>query len=354
MKKEAGVQPIIKYNKAIQKAGIPPSFTTNNVQAPIPIQKGPFNSVNGWLNNETIIYMENVELGSNVYTYNLFSGESRLIFESEFPISSVLPSPSRSQLLIQSSPNSYEGMISILDANGHEILTKRISASEFAYEWNPYNEGKILISAFTENWDYTMYLLNLEGNKLEIIENKEPFAFWLNEEEITYLNWNEKDLSLFAPLVKKSIKKQNEKQILHDVYYIKAIKNVLMTITVNSERSNEAVYTFFSNQLEKLSSMSVPHLTRYSDWLVPYLDFDEHNQFITFQPLFSTAADAYNYEFQLLSYNIISGESKVLMDHLKNEPLSCSPNGKNCLYGYFFEKLINLETQKIIPLVQDF
>lgn len=352
-KKETGIQPILKHSQTLHKAAISPSFLLNEVQAPIPIQSGQFNSINGWLNHETIIYMTNVELGTNIYTYNIFTGENQLLLESEAPISSVMASPSGDYVLIHSAPNTYEGIITIVDTNGIEIVNKRISAFEFHFEWNPYDEDKILISSFTEGWDYSIYLLSIKNSILDEIENKEPFVNWFAKDEIIYLNWSQNDLSLFAPLVKRNINEPNEKFLLNEIYYIKTMKDLLMTITVNTENSHEAKYNFFSKGLERVASISVPHLTRYSDWLVPYFDFDQ-KRFISLQPLFSTDADTYTNGFQLISFDIVNGDKKVIIDNMNNEPLSCAPSGEYCLYGFYFEKLINLETKTIIPLVNDF
>ncbi len=352
--KEVGVQPVKKHNISLGKEAIPHSFVSNETMTPIPIENGQFNTVNGWLNNETIIYMTNVGLGSNVYTYNVFTGESSLIFESEVPISSVVPSPSGQYILIHSAPSTYEGIISIIDPKGEQLMSEHISAYELTFEWNPYDENLILISSFSENWDFSMFQMNIKEKKLDEIHNKEPFVNWVDKDEIIYLNWDQKDISLFAPLVKKGINVQNEKILLNDVFYVKTVKDLIMTITVNSNASDEAVYTFHSNDFQELSSFTVPHLTRYSDWLVPYFDFDAENHFLTFQPLFSAEADSYRDGFQLWSFDAVKGEKEVIMEDLKNEPLSCSPDGKYCLYGFNFEKLIDIQSKKVIPLIKDF
>ncbi|MBS4191286.1 hypothetical protein KHA94_13940 [Bacillus sp. FJAT-49705] len=352
--KDVGVQPVKKHNHSLGKEAIPHSFISNEIMTPIPIENGQFNTIYGWLNNETIIYMTNVGLGSNVYTYNVFTGDSSLIFESEVPISSVVPSPSGNYILIHSAPSTYEGIISIINPKGEQLMSERISAYEFAFEWNPYDENLMLISAFAENWDFSMFQMNIKEKKFDEIHNKEPFVNWIGKDEIIYLNWDQKDVSLFAPLVKKSINEQNEKMLLEDVYYAKAAKDLIMTITVNSSASDEAVYTFLSKDLQELSSFTVPHLTRYSDWLVPYFDFDAENQLFTLQPLLSTEADLYRDGFQLWSFDAVKGEKEMVMENLKNEPLNCSPDGKYCLYGFNFEKLIDIQSKKVLPLIKDF
>lgn len=349
-KKEAGLQPEQQHGKSLQKKSIPPSFLLNEVQAPIPVEQGKFNTINGWLNDEMIMYMTNVNLGTNVYTYNIYTGESNLLFESEFPVSSVIASPSGSYILIHTSPNTYEGIISIIDQAGTEVFNKRISAFEFNFEWNPYDESKLLISTFTEEWDYAMYLLDVKEKAINDFENKEPFAFWLGKEEIIYLGWSENAPSLFAPLVKRGIGNPQEERKLNDIYYVKAIKDKVMTITVNAQQPDSAVYTFYSNDFKKLSTFAVPQLSRYSDWLVPFFHISPNSLF-AFQPLFSTEADTYDQGFELFSFDLNKGDKNVILEGLTNEPISCSPNGNLCLYGFYYDKLINIETKEIIDLV---
>lgn len=346
-----GLQPVVKNSQALHKKAIPPSFTGIDVKAPITIEQGEFNTISGWLNNETIIYTTNVGLGSNVYTYNIYTGKNQLILESEAPVASVMASPSGDRILVHSTPTTYEGILSIIDTDGQLLMNERLEAFDFVFEWNPYDENIILVSLFTEKWDFQTFKMNIAEKKLTEIPLKEPFANWVNKDELVYLDWSTHETALFAPLMKKSLSKTEENKILNDIFHVMAVKNKLTTITVDPDNEKEAVYTFYSNDFSEIASFSIPHLTRFSDWLIPYYDFDEGRSFFTFEPLFSTEADTYDKGFQLISFDIMKGEKKVILDHLNNEPLSCSPDGKLCLYGFYFEKLINMDTKEIVPLI---
>ncbi|WP_367949333.1 hypothetical protein [Bacillus sp. FJAT-29790] len=353
VEKESGLQPETMHSKTLHKETIPPSYAGFNVRAPIQMERGQFNTVSGWLNNETIIYVTNIGLGSNVYTYHIFTGESKLIYESEAPVASVYTSPSGKRILVYTVPTTYEGVISILDQDGKEIMTERLEVFDLTIEWNPYDENLLLISSFKENWDFSTFQLNIDEKKLVEVQLKEPFAYWVAKDELIYLDWSIQDPSLFAPLMKKSIFKTDEKKVLDDIFHVKTIKGIIMTITVTSDKMGEAKYSFQSNDFRKLADFSIPHLTRFSDWLVPYFDFDERNHFYSFQPLFSTDADTYTEGFQLFSFDLVKGEKTAIFEVLQNEPLSCSPNGKHCLYGFYFEKLINVDTKQMIQLVKE-
>jgi len=337
-------------SNSLIKDAIPHTFLSGELIAPMSIKHGQFNTINGWLNNETIIYLTNVEHGSNVYTYNLFTGETKLLFESEAPIATVQVNPFSSRILIHAAPSTYEGEITIVDLDGHELMKRKFEAFDFVFKWNPDDEDILLISLFSENWDFSTIRVNAALNEITEVPLKEPFAYWLDENELLYLDWS--DSTLFAPLIKKSLVNVNEKIMLNQIYYVETIKNLVMTITVNQEQKDHAVYSFLTNDFHQLASFSIPHLIRFSDWFIPFSSFDLDNHFFTFRPLYSTDVDQYREGFQLISYDILEKEEKIMMEDMKNEPLSCSPNGKHCLYGFYFEKLINMETKEIIPLVQ--
>ena len=41
-----------------------------------------------------------------------------------------------------------------------------------------------------------------------------------------------------------------------------------------------------------------------------------------------------------------------LIDDLNNKPITCSPEGLLCLYGYQFDQILNLVTGELTKLVQ--
>lgn len=349
--KNVGTHSGSKLNLPFEKKEISHSFTGNKIIAPLQMGQGQFNTITGWLNNETILYLMNVGFGSNLYTYNVHTGITKLVYESEAPIASVMVNPFGSRILIHAAPTTYEGLITIIDINGKELMKERLEAFDFVFKWSPYNENLLLISLFAENWDFSMSKVNIAESQMTNVPLKEPFVYWLNEDDLLYLDWSNENATLLAPLMKKSLTNMNEGKMLNQVYHVESIKNFLMTITVKPEQKEEAVYSFLRNDFQELSSFTIPHLTRFSDWLIPFFDFDEENHFLTFKPLYSAAADEYQEGFQLISFDFIKGEMKVLFEDLKNEPLSCAPNGELCLYGFYYEKLLDMKTKQIIPLI---
>jgi hypothetical protein len=340
-------------SKEIDKDNKKPSQPVEAWKLPIEIPEGEFYKIGGWFSDHQVLYITNLEQSSSVYFYNLLTGKSELLYKSEVPIVTIQVSPSKKNILIQSSPSTYEGQVTILSPEGSELMKQSFPSYELAFEWNPFNESEILISSFKEDWTYQMLLLNIEQSKTTDLSIPQPFIKWVGEDEVAYLNWDETSPSLFAPLLSKKIGAEGEEVLFNDVLQFSTYHNILMTVTARDGEQLQASYHFYNKDNQQLYSFSIPHLTMFSGWLVPYHDFNESKgKFITLKPLKSAEADAYSEGFELVSYDINKGISSMILQGLKNEPILLSPSGEAALYGNRFEKIINLETNEISEFIK--
>ena len=341
----------VNENKGVEKN--PQILTIEDIKEnlPIPIEEGEFEKVYGWMDEQTIVYSTNIQNFSNVYAYNLAEGKNRLIKKVESSISSLHISPSGEYLLIRSPFSPTEMMISVIQKSGEELYSEKIEAFDVAIEWNPYNEQRVLISTFTEDWQSQSFDLSIADKKRTEIKLSNPFSYWYDENGLIYLNWNQNDVSLFANVFTKDLSSQVEKNVFSSIFHMDAFKRSIMTIKIDQDPMSEASYHFYDQELNSIGSFKTPTLTRFSDWLIPYYDYNEKkNTFISFQPMENGEVSTYNQGFQLFKYELNRNEKKSIMEGLENEPLSCSPAGDVCLYGYYFEKLIDLESKIVIKL----
>ena len=341
----------VNENKGVEKN--PQILTIEDIKEnlPIPIEEGKFEKVYGWLDEQTIVYSTNIQNSSNVYAYNLAEGKNRLIKKVKSSISSLHISPSGEYLLIRSPFSPTEMMISIIQKSGEELYSEKIEAFDVAIEWNPYNEQRVLISTFTEDWQSRSFDLSIADKKRTEIKLSNPFSYWYDENGLIYLNWNQNDVSLFANVFTKDLSSQVEKNVFSSIFHMDAFKRSIMTIKIDQDPMSEASYSFYNQELNSIGSFKAPTLTRFSDWLIPYYDFNEKkNMFISFQPMENGEVSTYNQGFQLFKYELNRNEKKSIMEGLENEPLSCSPAGDVCLYGYYFEKLIDLDRKIVLKL----
>ncbi|MCL6574283.1 MAG: hypothetical protein K6T88_21835, partial [Bacillus sp. (in: Bacteria)] len=286
--------------------------------------------------------------------YHLLTVKSEVIYKSDQPIVNIQISPSKEYILIHSSPSSYEGLITIIDTLGAVRLQESFASYELVFEWNPYNESEVLVTKFYEDWTFQVVMLDINNSKITELSLTQPFIKWMNVKDIAYLNWGENSPSLYAPLIVKGIENGIEKTVFPTVLQFSTFHNLLMTISVNDQDQSMATYSFFNNKIKRLFSFSIPQLTKYSDWLVPFYDYNKSKgQFITFRPLISAEADTYKDGFLLLTYNLENGSSKLIMEGLENEPVNISPSGEAILYGNRFEKIIDIDAKKIYELIKE-
>ncbi|SHS78181.1 Uncharacterised protein [Mycobacteroides abscessus subsp. abscessus] len=343
------------HNNELKKKEIPLSFIGGKLMLPIKEMKGSFSSASGWLDNQTILYVTETSEGSSIFSYDLVEGQSTLLYSSVYPIVSVTISPSRNSILIHSSPNSSMGLVTIISSSGKIILSSEIPSNELAIEWNEYNENLLLITSFTEDWQYHTYTLDISKNTLAQITIPQPFAYWSNVNELLYLDWRTDSPSLSAPLKKYNINSKVSKDVLKDVYQVDVFPKHTLTITIDpSEESSVGSYTFFDQDFQVKSKLLLPQLSNFSGWSVPFYDFNkDSHEFFTFKPQYSSEIDTYEGTFDLIKFSVESNEEFVVIEDIVNEPISCSPNGTLCLYGYSLEKILMLGEKKKLGLMEE-
>nr|WP_263325730.1 hypothetical protein [Neobacillus sp. Marseille-Q6967] len=328
--------------------------TLENWKIPIEIPEGEFYKIGGWLSDQEILYITNKEQTSNVYRYHMNKGKSELLYKSDVPIATLQVSPSKNYILIQSAPSTYEGKLTVISSHGEEKISASFAAHEIVYEWNSYNESEILVTSFSEDWTFQMKLINIETNETSDISLPQPFIKWLGREEIAFLNWDNTSPSLMAPLMIKELNAEVAETFLPDVLQFSIFRDLIVTMTVDESNQDLSVYSFYDQDKNSLSSFSIPHLSMFSGWLVPFYDFNgTTGQFITFKPVKSGDADAYSEGFELIAYNVVNGSTKMILDGLKNEPILLDPSGESALYGNQYEKLIDFSSKKIFELVKE-
>ncbi|UAC47241.1 hypothetical protein K6959_10940 [Bacillus aquiflavi] len=317
------------------------------------IQEGQFYKIVGWLNDDTILYLTNLSNGTNVYTYNIFLGKSELLYNSKAPIAYTEISPWKNNILIHSAPSEYLAIVTVIDQTGKLLASEQLESAELSFAWSSFNENKILISTFNEDWSFKMSLWEINKQKLSAVSLTEPFVQWITDKEVGYLKWDHETPALTAPFVRKNIKTDEEKLVPSEAIHFHSFGDYLLAISVNHSETDKAEYIIFDKKLKKLLSFKIPHLSRYSDWLIPYYDIDEKEQkFYTFRPKYSKEEENYRDDFLLVAYDLITGKEETVIEGLNNEPISVSPDGEYILYGYQFEKLINLKTQEVITIIE--
>jgi hypothetical protein len=340
-----------KINTISNQKTNPPSSFYKGYQQPIVIPAGEFNRGIGWLSVDEIVYMTNSQNGSILYIHDLKNGLSKKLYESEYPIISSVISPDNKNIIIHSSPTTYEGLITIINNQGKSLFTETFPSVEIVFEWNRNSPGQLLITTFKEDWSFTNYLFNMDKMAYHQVEIRKPFSKWTGKNKLAYLDWNENDISLLAPLVQKELN-QDEDVLKNKVYYFDSFLDKMLVISVN-QLEQLANYQFYTHDMAEVKSLKLPILTNYSGWIIPYYDLiSDQKHFLSMLPYESENADNYRDGFQLVSFDLESNKKEVILDHIENMPITCSPDGRYCLVGYQFEQILDLQNKTLIPLFE--
>jgi hypothetical protein len=329
-----------------EERSVSQSFATE-AKLPLEINESLFHSVADWKDDETLLYITNDVDGSEIHTYNLFTGESSLFFESQSPIVQFEANANHSLFFVQTSPTSYEAELIILDTEGKVKFSTKIESYELQYTWNQINNNQLFISSFSEDWTYKTYMLNVKENNITTNPVDFPFIQWLNDEEISYLKWDQDTPSITAPLYIYNIENQNETELANGVVSNSNFKKVMSTFELVDDNGTAVVRFYDLKSKNKLTEMPTSLVALYSEWSIPYHDMDsKKNIFYMFEVNEAKTA------FSLISFNLATEEKQTIIDTIENLPFKLSPNGEYALYGARYEHIIHLGDKVIKELVK--
>lgn len=320
------------------------------VRLPIPVGDEVFNRAYGWIDKYTILYSTNGVQGENVYAYNVKKGTNRHITTSQSAIISMEISNSGEYIFMRSASGPSSSLITIMKKDGTIEFTHVLDAFDLTMEWNPYNEQEIFLAVFSEDWQEKTYFLSLADHKITAASSIDPFSKWYSPKQFVYLDWIGENAAVSADLILKDLNTKQEEKLLSGVSHTDTFKDVLMTVTDNPDDTEQAVYTFYGENLKELGSFVTPQELGFSSRLVPEYDYlADEKAFFFFQPVMKNKS-GHDEKFQLMEYDVEKNKLSMVMGGLKNEPLSCSRDGRFCLYGFQFEKLIDLKEKTIMKL----
>jgi len=317
---------------------------------PIKYKDGDFIQVVGWLSKQSIAYIGKTGTSYQLYEHQLATGKDKLLYESDKEIVTAKISPDLQKVLVHT--NSLNGgEITIIDARGGILYRNALESFEAEFVWNPFTNNEIAVTIFKEDWSSNVFLLNIKDQQLKEEVLIPPFSQWAKKEELAAINWQEQDAAMQSPLQRINLRTQT-KDVYHlpNVYAFSATKDAMMTISTDEKKDEQALYTFYDRGFQSSRTMSVPRLAKFNEWFVPYFAMNK-DYFYTFVPKQNGDVETYNQGFTLVSFDIKNGMQKNIgKQSVENEPISLSPNGEWLLYGYYLDKVINLNTGKIQPI----
>jgi hypothetical protein len=323
------------------------NFVEEEAKLPLELNEGVFHSVADWKDADTIFYITNEAEGSVVHTYNLFTGESSLFFEAEAPIVQFEANAEQNLFLVHTSPSSYEAELIILDSKANRTFSTKIESYELEYTWDQNNPTQLFISSFNEDWSFQTYIINVAEKTIANNQVEMPFIQWLNDDELSYLKWDQDAPSLTAPLYIYNHENDQETLLANNVVSNTNFMNEISTIELVDEDGAASVKFYDLIDKKLLTEMPTHLVAQYSDWAIPYHDMNDRKSIY-----YMFEGNQAQKAFSLVSFDLETKEKKTIIETIENLPFKLSPNGAFALYGARFENLIQLEDNTIMQLIK--
>ncbi|WP_243290550.1 hypothetical protein [Bacillus sp. FJAT-47783] len=318
---------------------------------PLTVDEDYFQQVVGWFDHETILYINNKPNTSEIVRYNFVLGTSTTFFQSESPIIQVVPNEDRELFFIHVSPNNYEAHTMVVNRKGEILFEWDVSSFDLIVSWNPFNTSQLFVTAFYEDWTYDTYFINVFEKDIQENVIDVPFIQWADQSKVAYIKWNNDEPEISGPFYLLNLADRTEQLIAQNVIGHVHYPSGVIYLQENPLENGSGTYKFLNLRTMKATEqMEVPLVSQYSQWLFPYYELDKKGEhFYTFIPLDTMEEEP---SFQLSKINIETGHQSQVISNLVNEPISLSPDGNYLLYGFRFEKLVNLDEKKVFDIIK--
>lgn len=232
----------------------------------------------------------------------------------------------------------------MLSSAGKQVFSFAVQAMEISFSWNEFQEGLLLLDSFDEDWLFTSYIVNIPEEQIQKLRLPQPFAQWASERQLLYMEWDQERPGSSASLKLYDMKEETAVHTLDQVITFYADQDILMTITDVKDEEDKIKYVFSDWQGKHLNEWKVPVIGSASDWnSPPFSLIPDKQSLVTFIPDAGPEAGEDTDQYKLVEYNWATGDMTILKENVDAAPIVCSPDGRNCLYGYSLENIWNIK-----------
>lgn len=301
-----------------------------------------FHFVADWLTNTEIVYVEKEAGNYFVKSFNIQTGEIKILYEEPSIIIDVFIHPSKEHLLIHTTDNPASGTVKIISLDGivqHEVS---IESSELEIEWNDIDPSLILMTAFYEDWTYDVFVYEGSESNVRLLTLENPFPKWFGTEKIVLTDISGHALDGGELYIYDRISAQQESPDINGVIHYDTYQESLLLMRITEDE--KVMYTILNQDQSILSEWQMPAVSNYSEWVIPEIHWISKGHIILASTESEGQQDELKEPYQLVQ--VVEGEQVLIAKEVLAGPLTCSPDGEKCLMGYTFENLIDIKSKE--------
>ncbi len=344
-------------HEAPPKSATPPPIEAEDSRNIEPITaRSAYIEVFDWFDESSVLYLEETKEQSTLFAYELLTGNKETLFKKENGwIASVQANADHRLFAVEVIDSFNRAALHIVDREGTTQMVIDDVGESYSVYWNPYVTTQFLLVAYLPDWQYDLFFVDVENEKMLSLNPVQTYFQWLSETKASYLNWSETEPSYHAPLYEIDVRTgEVTKKFDELIAFMSFPHHLAITVSIQSIYDQYTTYTFYKGE-SPIQQLEIPILNTYSEQMwTPFYAYDSKGEiFYYLRPKYSADYIRYEDGFELTAFHIKSGAEERLTELTADEPLNISPNGEWLLIGSRYERAFHIPSKQMFPLVVD-
>lgn len=326
-------------------------IATETVVHQIPLPKNEFRKVIGWTSPEEVVVHAGDTEGDSLYLFNIFTGAFDQFYESDSFILTADIIREEKKMIIQLVKDANSSLV-VMDLTGKVLQQKEIESNGFAdLNVNQQNPNSVFVSYYVGENDTAVYHWDISTNEYTSVESTSLNPQWYSEHLYLFVD-NGDDFSLeTGKLYMGDIRTGDVLLLNAQVSEFYLHEDTFISFTSSDFNNQEILLSYQYPFLVDVGFMIAPKITLNGRINFPHLTQAERDSAI--YGVFakeSVALELETGQFEFGKLNFETGQIEPIIEVPENIPISISENGQYCLIGWGYERLIDIENQRIHPL----
>ncbi|WP_034550388.1 hypothetical protein [Carnobacterium funditum] len=332
---------------------IPEKKEKEKVLHELPLEYENFRKIIGWVSDEEVLVHAVKEKRDMLYLFNLFNGKLTTVYEADAIILTAVISEDKQKIFIQTVGEDNREL-KIINLSGTIEQKTTIQTNGYLnINWNPVDQNNLFISYYKHEEEMIVQKWDIKTNQITDVKSSSLTPIWYSANLYLYVD-NLNDFSLqTGNLYMGDIRTKKVTQIRSQVADFYLNNDTFITFSPSDFSKDELLLNRQYPFMVDNGFITIPKVSMNDRLVFPYLTQSSREQAI--YGIFaknSTQLEIKSGDFQFSKLNFDTQKIEPIIDLPDNAPISISKDGNYSLYGWRYEYMIDLEKQKLYPLIQ--
>lgn len=282
----------------------------------------------GWYNDSTLLSVEEQNGTTLIKRFDLHNQQQILFYETNKLFASYLSNEAASLFAFEFMDEKTNQMdLIVLNQMGEIVFEWIAFAEHYQVFFHPETDEEMGVRAFMPGWTFTNYLIHLPTDTMQELPVDEITLNWFSRDRLAYLQ-SKTEQEFSSSLFTYSVDTGEKQLMFEDVIMYQYLGDGLrLIVDAESLEADTTNYRFYDGKKE-VANLEMPTLhTLTTEWWLPQFEFNsEKGLFYVYRPQESADFFSYEEEFDLIEFEIRTGEYKVLSKETDAFPFQAAPD----------------------------